>query len=348
MLSDDYTFISRLLHRVALGSKLVAEATFDLEQSRSKIDPAGVDEHPVFVSGLARAGTTVLMQTLYSTGGFRSLTYRDMPFVLMPGMWKNLSAGFSKDMEARERAHGDSLLVDFDSAEAFEEIFWRIFYGERYIAPDCLEAHDLDNGQCAQFRRFVGAVVASADSEAQGRYLSKNNNNMLRLAGIRRAFPSASIVVPFRDPVQHALSLRTQHQNFVASQEGDKFAVDYMNWLGHHEFGLNHKPFRFGASDIALESLDPAGLDYWLAQWINAYTHVLSAAPGGAIFVCYENLCADPDGTLGNLMEQIGLDRDLASGNDIYKIREHEVPVHSEELSAKAYNAYEELRGRGI
>ena len=41
------------------------------------------DDH-VFVSGLARSGTTALLNALYQSGTFASLSYDDMPFILAP------------------------------------------------------------------------------------------------------------------------------------------------------------------------------------------------------------------------------------------------------------------------
>ena len=57
-----------------------------------------------------------------------------------------------------------------------------------------------------KFIRYVGAVLVS-DPEGRTRYLSKNNNNILRLPALARAFPQALILIPFRDPLTHAASL---------------------------------------------------------------------------------------------------------------------------------------------
>ncbi len=81
------------------------------------------------------------MRALHETGVFRSLTYRDMPFVLMPRTWRKFSLSFQTYGDEKERAHGDRITVNFDSPEAFEEVFWRAFCGEDYIRYDCLIPH---------------------------------------------------------------------------------------------------------------------------------------------------------------------------------------------------------------
>ena len=94
---SDYGFLSRTLHRLALGSPSVAEASFDLEQALNGRDLMGSDGRHVFVTGLARSGTTILMRALFGTGAFASLTYRDMPFVLAPGLWSRVAGRGTRD-----------------------------------------------------------------------------------------------------------------------------------------------------------------------------------------------------------------------------------------------------------
>lgn len=308
MSDGDYGFAARLLHRIALGSPLVGQACFDLEKTLRKA-PATRDDPHVFVTGLARAGTTILMRALNETGCFRSLTYRDMPFVLMPGTWQRLSRGFRTQRAARERAHGDGIRVDYDSPEALEEVFWRCFCGSDYIFKDYLAPHAVDDETMEAFVRYVDLVVASAEDPAQVRYLSKNNNNLLRLGAIRAAFPNAVILIPFRDPLQHANSLLGQQRHFSRRHREDPFSRDYMRWLAHHEFGLTHKPFRFRADEPAPATAGaPDDINYWLRLWCNTYRFVLENLDAGMTPVCYETLCAEPARTLAPVLARAAVD----------------------------------------
>ena len=71
--------------------------------------------------------------------------------------------------------------------------------------------------------------------------MSKNNQNIRRLNLISDIFPCSKILIPFRDPLQQALSLFSQHMKFVKAQNEDVFVRDYMTWIGHSEFGLDYK-----------------------------------------------------------------------------------------------------------
>jgi len=235
------------------------------------------------------------MRRIHATGAFCSLTYRNMPFVLAPNLWSRFATAPTRTATPAERAHGDGILVDIDSPESLDEVFWRVLGGGDYIARTNLRPYEPDQETTAKYVAYVAAIL-KADPGRRTRYLSKNNNNILRLGAIRRAFPEAVILIPFRDPQSHAASLLRQHENFIAQQQADPFVRSYMTWLGHHEFGLDHRPFRF--DDLGAERLSahrPDQLGYWLEIWCQTYAWLAHYAPKDAVFVCYEDLCEDAD-----------------------------------------------------
>lgn len=348
MPDSDYGFGARLLHRIALGSPLIGQACFDLESALHKAGSTRAAPH-VFVTGLARAGTTILLRALDETGRFRSLTYRDMPFVLMPATWQRLSGNFRQHRAATERAHGDRIRVNYDSPEALEEVFWRTFCGKDYIHADHLAPHSVDADTLEAFVSYVDHIVASAADPARVRYLSKNNNNLLRLEAIRRAFPNAVILIPFRDPLQHANSLLGQQRRFTLRHREDRFSHDYMRWLAHHEFGLTHKPFRFRADEPAPSSAGtPEDINYWLQLWCNAYRYVLDKLGPGMTPVCYERLCADPAAILGPVLARAAVDVPANSLHTAFSAAP-EKPVEGVDpaLESEATALYEQLSQAG-
>ncbi len=302
-MTTDYGFFSRLLHRMALASDAVPSVALDLESRCYQPLPAAGP--PVYVCGLARAGTTLLMRLLHGTGQFNSLTYRDMPFVLAPNAWARLR-GKTVQHQAAERAHGDGLTVDADSPEALEEVFWRVHCRDLYIHRDRLATMAADEDTLAAYRTWVGLVLRC---HGGGRYLAKNNNNLLRLPSLRRAFPGAVLLVPFRDPLAQARSLLAQHRRFTALQREDAFVARYMTWLVHHEFGLDHRPFAWGGEPPAGQGLSTDSLDYWLAQWCAAYRFVLDQEVD-VVLVDYDALCGDPPTNWSRIAGWVGLSID--------------------------------------
>ena len=286
-----YSGADRLLHRIALGSPALLEATFDIERAthRGKIAAVPI-RRPVFIAGLARAGTSILTRLLHQGGGFAAPSYRDLPFPLAPNSWARL--GGKRHVEASERGHGDGLTHDLDSPEAIEEVFWRALEGRRYLRRDGLAPAAPDPETLAAFRDYVRLVLLR---HGGARYLSKNNNNILRLEGLATSFPDALLIHPFRDPLQQALSLLSQHRRAARLAGEDPFRRRFMTWLGHHEFGADHRPFLFDGAPGRDE--DPTRADYWLKLWDSVHRALLSAPARvreRQFFVDYDALCACP------------------------------------------------------
>ena len=93
---NNYSWLQQKLHQFALSSKFMREAMFDVESSTISLNQTN-DNH-VFVSGLARSGTTILLNAIYKSDEFASLSYQDMPFILAPNLWSKLSFN-KKDIE---------------------------------------------------------------------------------------------------------------------------------------------------------------------------------------------------------------------------------------------------------
>lgn len=341
-----YSFGSRLLHRIALQSKIIAEISFDIENLIFSKKGHTFKKNPVFISGLARSGTTILMRYLHETGNFRSLTYQDMPFVLMPNLWKNLSLKKAAG-ELKERAHGDGILVSLESPEAFEEVFWRIFTGDDYIYKDRLKLLKTNSDVLSKFRDFIYNALLSSDNPGELRYLSKNNNNILRLNYLKKSFPESKIVIPFRDPLQHALSLQNQHIHFSDMQKENKFSLDYMNWLGHFEFGLNQKPFDLNNNEIFGEmgKTPKSELDFWLLSWKNYYGFALLNPEDTCLFFCYEEFCKSPTDVLEKLFPLLGITADTG-GIKSFSPSEKKVSGYSEVLLSECIELYKKLNLR--
>lgn len=326
----DYSALDKLLHRLALGSQSIAEMVHDIERARFlKSSPQARDGKHVYVSGLARAGTTILMHEIYATGSFASLTYADMPFVLAPNLWAGLAR--SKSVTARtERAHGDGIEVDSNSPEALEEVFWRIFCGEDYVTPTGLLPHSPSAQVIDDYVDFIRLVLRRY---GKSRYLAKNNNAILRIGTLAKVLPNSVFLIPIRTPLQHAQSLLSQHRRFLNSEP---FTKNYMTWLAHHEFGATQRPFlvSVGPAD------DPLTLDYWLKQWILVYTKLTADAANNAnaYLVPHEDLTLNP-AVWPAICAKIGIAPGSLSEARTQDFRA--VDTHDQSLAARAQELYQ-------
>ena len=245
----NYNFLQKLLHDLCLGNNLIKKSLFQLENLFYAINKDIVDNRHLFICGLARSGTTTLLEGFYKSNLYASLTFKDMPFVMSP----NLSKLFFPDQKniIFKRAHNDGIKYRIDSPEAFDEVFFKTF-DESEIRKN--------------LKNYISLILKKYNKK---NYLSKNNNNIKRLSTIKSVFKNAIFLIPFRNPIQHSYSLMSQHLNFLKLQSENKFILNYMNYLGHYEFGKNHKSWNEPIS--YKNSLD---LNYWLEQWLLYYEYL--------------------------------------------------------------------------
>lgn len=316
----DYPLLDRWLHWLALEPQPVRRLSFELEcqsalsdtQKNATDSHIAVSDRPVYVCGLARSGTTMLLQFLDQTESFRSLTYRDMPFVLAPNMWRRLNRYFPREAQLKERAHGDEVLVGYDSPESFEEVFWRTFGNSANARAKSYGSDEIGDEALQRFIEYRSLVAnpktdAVGDADKPKRYLSKNNNNLLRLQSLV-ADPAATILLVYRNPVDTARSLYRLHQLFCTTYNDD-FTRRYMGWLGHHEFGPNHLPFSFALPRMN-PSLKPEEPDYWLDYWNAVYSHVLDQEHLGFHLINHDQMRESPRQVLDAIFALLGEEAD--------------------------------------
>src|SRR5262245_18504695 len=90
-------------------------------------------ERPTYVSGLARSGSTILLEMLAAVPGVGTHKYRDFPPIWTPVWWNR----FLDHMPRRgvapvERAHRDGIAITAESPEAIEEPLWMAFFPEAH------------------------------------------------------------------------------------------------------------------------------------------------------------------------------------------------------------------------
>lgn len=322
MALSDYSLADRLVHKIAFGSSIPQQMLLDMEEKKhgDRIAAQQIGA-PIFVTSLPRAGTTLLLEVLAHHPALVSHNHRDMPFVLSPMMWQQMTKRFQVDQELKERSHGDGLKVNVDSPEAFEEVLWmRAFPGHFRDGSIALWGKQLPAGFISRFTRHMKSLVASRGTGegSAAHYLSKNNANIARIPALAKAFPEAVILVPLRDPLDQARSLLKQHLKAIESHKDSGFSRAYARDIGHLEFGANHRPILFGKmADVAKEH-SAETLTYWLHYWIEAYSALVGSED--CIFVDMERFTANPP--MAKLYETLGLSADdgaIAAGEELVR-----------------------------
>lgn len=334
--TEGYSELSQLLHRLALNNYAIAYKLFKIEAKKTAKKGVSEKNQFVIVSGLARSGTTSLMNRLLENDIFRSLDYSNMPFITAPNLWKKFYN--PKGSEKKERSHKDGIMIGLESNEALEEYFFKVLDHDSYIKEDALEKYNVSDENYNDYLKYQ-AVIRNDDKTL---YLAKNNNFILRYESIRKFNPDFLVVFMFRDPLVHAASLLEKHKEYSKMQEDDPFVLEYMNWLGHHEFGLNQKPFKF-SSEVQDWSQDKLSLDYWLQIWINYYSHLLRLDHKNVLIVDYDTYCNEPNQVLQGIYNGLDIDS-IATEIPPFNNKRTVSLVCSEEIKAQAYKVYEEMK----
>lgn len=274
-------------------------------------------DRPIYVTGLARGGTTILLEALAETPGIATHQYRDFPMVMAPLLSDRvLSRLASERSEATERAHGDGLMVTPESPEAMEEAIWMAFFKHLHACDQC-NVLDADTSNAAFeifYRDHIRKLLLARDGH---RYVAKGNYNVTRLGYLLRIFPDARFVVPVRSPASHIASLIKQQALFTKHCAGNPRARRHLRRVGHFEFGPDRTAINVGSDDIAreIEELWVGGEEVrgWALYWNSIYDFVKKqfdandALRSAVLFVRYEDLCAAPKETLRTIAGHCGL-----------------------------------------
>ncbi|MGF1453203.1 MAG: sulfotransferase domain-containing protein [Opitutales bacterium] len=229
-----------------------------------------------------------------------------MPFVLAPGIWRHLQRTSSE--QHRQWSHKDGIRIGVSSVEALEEYFFKNKLTDRYILEDQLIEHNLPRELYEDYLIYQAMVRTVDRGEVD---LAKNNNLILRYESLRGYNANFSVICMLRNPLEHAYSLLKQQQRFVSLQQADPFVRQYMDWLGHHEFGLNHKPFRLQGEEQILNG-NPNDFEYWLQAWYHYYSRVLSLKDWNRFHVMsYEALADSPESFFTMISEATGYELNL-------------------------------------
>ncbi len=335
-----YSATDKVLHRLYLGNYSISRAALEMEEivHGKQARQINVNEF-VFVTGLARSGTTAVMRRIFETGEYASLQYSNMPFILNPNLWKRQSK-----ISSHERAHKDGILIDGNSPEEFDEYFWKAHLKDQYIKEDGLVVHEVDDTILAKYDQYVKLICLA---KGKDKYVSKNNNNILRIQSLRK-IEGHKIIILFRDPLSHASSLLKLHKRFTKEQEGDPFSLQYFDYLGHHEFGLHHKPFLLTETFEEQRREHPLDdLNYWLCVWHNYYSFVLQQITESDIILCFEDLITKPDETYKTLSERLELKTTFPSVAK-HKPSEYTVEGTDNKLLSECLKVYGELLAKRI
>ncbi|MCA9081162.1 MAG: sulfotransferase [Planctomycetaceae bacterium] len=288
---------------------------------REQLEGVSIDR-PIYIAGIARSGSTILLEALAAHSVAATHQYRDFPMLFTPYWW---SQTHSKQPSLPvERAHGDGLMVTPESPEAMEEVFWQAYFTHAHDPHQC-QVLDRSTSHPAFEQFYRDHLRKLLHLRGGSRYVSKGNYNFSRMAYLHTLFPDARFVVPIRRPEAHIASLMKQQRLFEAGETKYPRALAQMQRIGHYEFGLDRRPINVGNTDLIreVEQLWKSGeaVRGWARYWSHLYGWMadqLDSDPllrHAAQIIRYEDLCAAPAAVLNRMRThcQLGDDAKFAA-----------------------------------
>lgn len=241
----------------------------------NKINMMAVD-NPIFISGLSRSGTTSIANFLDKFDGLSSYKYNNLPFIHCPIIWSYFSKFYYFGLKDTERLHGDGIMVGTNNADAFEEIFWKIYLEKNKLKFDTVLENENNDDYNIYIKYKIKKLLYLTDGK---RYFSKNNYNILRLKYLNKQFISPKFLICFRNPIDTAISMTKIDKKFSGFEKKNKYFNKILNAIGHYEFGSEKK-----AININQENFEKVNFlwsknkffEGYLLQWIDIYKFIIN------------------------------------------------------------------------
>jgi hypothetical protein len=316
-ISTDRYIMSELVRKTSWFWKWLGDIeTQQLSDDLETCEP----ESPIYISGLARSGSTVLLRMLSSLDQTVSHQYRDFPFLYTPYWWNQVTEQSIKgELEPAERAHKDRIKVTPRSPESREETLWMHFFDSLHDPSESQHLESSTNNESFEnfYRDHLRKILLIRGGS---RYLSKANYNLTRIQYLETLFPEPKFIIPIRHPVSHIASSQKQHELFNETAKKNAKTINYLKHVGHFEFGPHRTPINAG-DDHAIESVLKCwdageSVKGWAKYWSHLYEYVAdrlvdttdSGGRESCLLVRYETYCRETEQTVRRIGEFLDLE----------------------------------------
>ncbi|EEB77538.1 hypothetical protein GPB2148_1271 [marine gamma proteobacterium HTCC2148] len=287
---------------------------------REDIDKQSITA-PIYIAGIARSGSTILLEMLNQHPHLACHRYSDFPNFYTP-YWNNwlhqrtLNTGGTP----KERSHSDRILITRDSPEAIEEAIWMEFFPHCHSleTTQVLGAEGINKDFESFYREHIAKLLLVRNRK---RYLTKGNYNLTRLGYIHKLFPDARFLMPVRHPVNHIASMMKQDRLFCEGLKNNPRSQAYLGWAGHFEFGPDKRFINLGNRKLTEDILErwAAGdmVEGWALHWKSLYEFALNQQKtdtnlsAATLLVRYEDLCNNSEATIEKILQHCLLPKEL-------------------------------------
>ncbi len=295
-------------------------------------------ERPIYIVGLARAGTTIILEMLSKHPFLASHKYRHFLMPYFPHRFSRIIDQSRFFTKPRERVHKDGIFVTRESPEAVEEIFWQDFFTNSHNEENSnILSRTMSKPKFEQFyRNHIRKLLLN---QRCSRYLAKNNYNITRLEYLDRIFPNVKFLLIIRNPVNQIASLIKQTSLFREMEKDNPLLIDWHRITGHSEFGHYQKCINTGDNELIhkirrLWKNEKTYVKGWAYYWSSIYDYVMNLLETNkkikesTLIIRYEDLCENPAEIIDKILEHTELPLDNFEKIKKYYIRHLHKPTY--------------------
>ncbi|MFX1605034.1 MAG: sulfotransferase [Promethearchaeota archaeon] len=291
--------------------------TLEYSRRRRKLESLKIDR-PIYVTGLARAGTTITLEMLSHHPDVATHKYLHMVLPYAPRWIQKIADRTPLMLSPIERLHKDGIMVNRNSPEAVEEIFWqRFFAGTLDETESNVLKCDTSNPEFETL--YTEHIRKLIQYQSRTRYAAKNNYNVSRMEYLLKLFPDVKFLVIVRNPFDHIASLSKQDLILSEIERQDSRLLDWTKIIGHREFGTAKICINLDDRKLVQEIRDDWGnkgtyVMGWAKYWASVYSYVNDTLrhnqklAKASLVVRYETLCETPDEMIDRIFEHAELD----------------------------------------
>ncbi|MFX0020987.1 MAG: sulfotransferase [Candidatus Hermodarchaeota archaeon] len=295
-------------------------------------------DRPIFITGLARAGTTIILEMLEKHPDLASHKYKNVLMPYLPDWFSQIVDRFNFYKTPFERLHRDGIIVSRESPEAVEEVFWQAFFKDLHNEniSNIIDKRE-HNPKFEKF--YLNHIKKLMINQNCSRYLAKNNYLVSRLNYLLKIFPDSKILLIIRNPVEHIASLIKQSKLFKILEQQNPLLPDWLKIVGHYEFGRNQKCINLGNNELINEirrfwANKRTYVKGWAYYWSSIYYFIANQIENtkdlkkATLIVRYDELCETPEIIIDEILEHTELPKEKFETVKKYYIKNLHKPTY--------------------
>lgn len=295
-------------------------------------------DRPIYITGLARAGTTIILEMLDKHPDLASHKYKNVLMPYLPDWFSRMTNRLNLYKKPFERLHRDGMFVTSESPEAVEEVFWQSFFDN--LHDEKISNIISSNDSNPNFEKFYpNHIKKLIINQKSSRYLAKNNYLVSRLDYLLNFFPDSKFLLIIRNPVDHIASLIKQTNLFIKLEKENTLLSDWLKIVGHNEFGHNQICINLDNTELIIEirKLWRSKKTYvkgWAYYWSSIYDFIanqletMEKLKKATLVVNYDELCESPAKIIDKILDHTELPQERFESVKKYYIKNLHKPTY--------------------